>query len=564
MDVQTFADGAMRVFSSAEPRVFAITMATYEGHRGGGKGCSLLDTGWCVEGARASEGGRERRVKVGFKEKCREEGRRSVLLSSSVRLSPSNMCFSLVTLFLCLSQTEPTKVWLHQQTDDQYTVQQIEESTGGDSHLHRAQRSSSGHVISRAVLGGELTIDILPDNMTRIVEDSGKYYTWRSFGPEDQRTQELWVDMSDVRHGQVRVHGILSNSYKQAVNVALSFDFPFYGHYLKQISIATGGFIFTGDSTHRMLTATQYIAPLMANFDPSYSRESTVQYLDNGELFVVQWERVRLFGKESAGAFTFQAALYKTGTITFSYRDVPLSLDVISSAQHPVKAGLSDAFIVTAPSSKSPDAQRRTIYEYDRVEINTSKIINYSAVEFTPLPTCLKHDSCELCLSSNQTSGCSWCNVLQRCSDGMDRHRQEWLDYGCSEQDKDATCEDYSKDESFTGSYVPPERKDVTSLIPQQKSCKSDDENSASSTRSEGLGNVGVIAGIAAALVLLLALVFVVLYINYHPTAASSLYLIQRRKNYWPSFKFQKQQPGYTEVEGDGHEKNSIVEAGPY
>lgn len=47
-------------------------------------------------------------------------------------------------------------------------------------------------------------------------EDSGKYYTWRSFGPGDQRTQELWVDMSDVRHAHVRVHGILSNSYKQA------------------------------------------------------------------------------------------------------------------------------------------------------------------------------------------------------------------------------------------------------------------------------------------------------------------------------------------------------------
>lgn len=113
------------------------------------------------------------------------------------------------------------------------------------------------------------------------------------------------------------------------------------------------GFIFTGDVTHRMLTATQYIAPLMANFDPSYSKESTVQYLDNGkvppdvfftcywflhclvfylipvwhqlssgEVFVVQWEQVRLLGKESEGAFTFQTALYKTGVITFSYRDV--------------------------------------------------------------------------------------------------------------------------------------------------------------------------------------------------------------------------------------------------
>lgn len=39
-----------------------------------------------------------------------------------------------------------------------------------------------------------------------------------------------------------------------------------------------------GEVTHRMLTATQYIAPLMANFDPSYDKESTVQYMDNGNV----------------------------------------------------------------------------------------------------------------------------------------------------------------------------------------------------------------------------------------------------------------------------------------
>lgn len=45
----------------------------------------------------------------------------------------------------------------------------------------------------------------------------------------------------------------------------------------------------------------------------------------SGEVFVVQWERVRLSGKESEGAFTFQVALYKTGTITFGYREVRFS-----------------------------------------------------------------------------------------------------------------------------------------------------------------------------------------------------------------------------------------------
>lgn len=46
------------------------------------------------------------------------------------------------------------------------------------------------------------------------------------------------------------------------------------------------GFIFTGDITHRKLTATQYIAPLMADFDPSHSKDSTVQYLDDGTMHV--------------------------------------------------------------------------------------------------------------------------------------------------------------------------------------------------------------------------------------------------------------------------------------
>lgn len=39
-----------------------------------------------------------------------------------------------------------------------------------------------------------------------------------------------------------------------------------------------------GDVLHRMLTATQYVAPLMANFNPGYSDSSTVAYFDNGEV----------------------------------------------------------------------------------------------------------------------------------------------------------------------------------------------------------------------------------------------------------------------------------------
>lgn len=65
--------------------------------------------------------------------------------------------------------------------------------------------------------------------------------------------------------------------------IKLKFDFPFYGHKVRNITIATGGFLYTGEYVHSWLAATQYIAPLMANFDTRLSNASYVKYADNGE-----------------------------------------------------------------------------------------------------------------------------------------------------------------------------------------------------------------------------------------------------------------------------------------
>lgn len=68
----------------------------------------------------------------------------------------------------------------------------------------------------------------------------------------------------------------------QFQTLQLSFPFPFYGHNIQNITVATGGFLYTGEYVHSWLAATQYIAPLMANFDTSLSNSSFVKYLDNG------------------------------------------------------------------------------------------------------------------------------------------------------------------------------------------------------------------------------------------------------------------------------------------
>ncbi|XP_041818868.1 plexin domain-containing protein 1-like isoform X1 [Chelmon rostratus] len=473
-------------------------------------------------------------------------------------------------LLICLSQVELGRVWAQEHEDP---LSDAPLRTDGDpSGFHRTRRDQQTphkHREARnaqAEGGGGLDISTLPDNMTRIVEDSQRYYRWQSFGPTDRRTQDLWVDLNTLHKSQVQIHGILSNTHRQAARVALSFDFPFYGHHLRQIIVATGGFIFMGEITHRMLTATQYVAPLMANFDPSFSKNSTVRYSDNGNLFVVQWDKVRLKDREAEGAFTFQAALHRNGIIVFNYRDIPVPVAKINSTEHPVKVGLSDAFMAFLPASLPSDSRRRTIYEYHRVEIDTTKIVSGSAFEFTPLPTCLQHTSCDLCLTSNLTTGCGWCNTLQRCSDGIDRHRQEWLDYNCPEQAK-GTCEDYNpilpegSMSSFNNSSPGPTPSSaVPDDQPVTRGLQTGPPNHKGITE-----NTAIIAGVVAALVLLVALTLLaVYYINTHPTVAPPFYLMQRRtNNYWPSMKFRNQgcHSSYAEVELGGHEKEGFIEA---
>ncbi|XP_069490802.1 plexin domain-containing protein 1 [Ambystoma mexicanum] len=438
---------------------------------------------------------------------------------------------------------------------------------------------SRGSHISQDLAGGSLAIDTLPDNETQIVEDNHHYYVSRVYAANEARSRELWVDISEVNGTQPKVHGILSNTHRQASRLVLSFDFPYYGHYIRQITIATGGFIFMGDVIHRMLTATQYVAPLMANFNPSFSKNSTVVYFDNGTIFVAQWNHVHLHGTEDAGGFTFQTVLYQDGRIVFGYKEVPMPVQDISPTQHPVKAGLSDAFMILNPSPEVPETHRRTIYEYHRVELDTSKITSSSAVEFTPLPTCLQHQSCDDCVTSELTFNCSWCHVLQRCSSGFDRYRQEWLTYGCVEEAQDGTCQDFTEEEAYTTSSVSP----MSSLAPTGEDMDTttspllfdtltteDDTKLTQYAGEESVQNniplakgspvhTGTIVGIVLAVLLIAAIILTGIYINSHPTSNAALF-IKRRPYHWPAMKF-RNQSSYTEVEPTGHEKDVFVES---
>lgn len=161
--------------------------------------------------------------------------------------------------------------------------------------------------------------------------------------------------------------------------------------------------------------------------------------MDNGTAFTVQWENVSLQDRPEKGNFTFQATLMKTGDIIFVYKEVPMPISTIGDDAHPVKVGVSDAYIIDRTIFF---VRRKTIYEYHKVDKKTDDIVGNSTIYFTALPTCVSLSSCESCVTNSIGFECVWCRQSERCSDGTDRHRQDWLVKGCDKQfvDKNSTC----------------------------------------------------------------------------------------------------------------------------
>lgn len=60
------------------------------------------------------------------------------------------------------------------------------------------------------------------------------------------------------------------------------------------------------------------------------------------------WEKVPLQdgNPSKSPLFTFSVTLYNTGDITFAYQTIPIAIDLIKDEKHPVKIGLSDAYII--------------------------------------------------------------------------------------------------------------------------------------------------------------------------------------------------------------------------
>jgi hypothetical protein len=234
------------------------------------------------------------------------------------------------------------------------------------------------------------------------------------------------------------------------------------------------------------------------------------------------------------GPFTFSASLYSNGNITFNYYSLPVAIQKIEDNKHPVKVGISDAYII---DNTVFHARRKTIYEYHRVNFENLDIRNNTQIHLVALPTCLSFTTCTDCLQARETNNlqCSWCPSLRRCSSGLDRRRQEWITHGCNRsliQDIKgcAAVLDYSTTTqtpvSVTSNSVSSSEKEQSEYIVQEHHEKSMDND-------EHPKNVGLLTSLCVILGLIFTIGIWLVYSYLNPLSKSGQLLIKYRPWAW-------------------------------
>ena len=317
---------------------------------------------------------------------------------------------------------------------------------------HRRQATSSGETSTLASTtlfptsndGSTSFSSTTTVQKSLISETSYRYYNSRVY-KTPVLLDALWEEL-----GETNIVSPLSDSYTTANTVYPPFNYTFYGQKVGSITITSGGFLYTSDLIHKWLSATNYIAPLMANFDTRLGGDrSVILYQAFDSRLVVEYKDVflREQNETSDEPFHFQCILHQNGTIVFLYKKIPIHMSEISARDHPMKIGLSDAYYI---DSNITGTTRRTIYEYSKIEIDKSVIDDGVVVILTPLPTCNTATDCETCLTMTTDFTCKWCSAVRRCSGGLDRYRDVWLKADCVGTATSETCAKSTTSSTYT------------------------------------------------------------------------------------------------------------------
>ena len=120
---------------------------------------------------------------------------------------------------------------------------------------------------------------------------------------------------------------------------------PFYGRYINNVILTTGGGLLTGNINDSLLQIPSYIAPFLTAM-PASDRDTLIfnDTLDKGGEFVLQWDKHH--GPDDKNLrIQVQLRILLDGTLSFLYKNFHQDiLDVIDDKGYPLSIGLRDGF----------------------------------------------------------------------------------------------------------------------------------------------------------------------------------------------------------------------------
>lgn len=272
------------------------------------------------------------------------------------------------------------------------------------------------------------------------MDSENLYYKIEVFENNDDSSRWVEINPKLSEIGSNVLHEGLSENPIYPYIISLPFTFPFYGTPLTTIHPTTNGFVFVGLLIHDQLSATQFVAPLMAEYDLSLSADSNIfYYIESDTRAIIQWDNVYLHRKDDGDdtdkqgldqPFTFQVQLYNNGDIIFSYKKVPVPVEEINDWNHYVKVGISEAFYEVETRQGMAITY---IHEYNKVEVDFEYVKDDTGIVLTPRTMCSDAQSCSSCAILETEFDCGWCPKIKTCSDGTYRYKQNWTDAQCDE-----------------------------------------------------------------------------------------------------------------------------------
>ena len=167
-----------------------------------------------------------------------------------------------------------------------------------------------------------------------------------------------------------------------------------------------------------------------------------------------------------------------------------------------------------------------------RLSVRSNK--HHSIDDLFTYLACNTFTDCTTCLANRgKRYNCSWCDDIQKCSDGYDRSRHQWVKAQCHRFASDETCPS-SHEESFDNQRLLPSTSSSVFRVNKIPSYISPRQHSALST----FRTIVVTLLITVLILSLVAFLGTYIYAYRHPTSPPGMWLLDHRpSNYIARFK---------------------------